>query len=543
MFWPLKAAGLVNRMSGNRELQMDDYLAMLRRRLKVILIPALVAPLAGFLVSFVLPPKYTSQSTVLVEGQKVPDNYVLPVITSDFAQRVQTLSQEVLSPSRLRPVIHALNLVKPEDEGKLIGQIQQNMQVEPVITTMSAAAAASPTAKTKKPSASNEPLPGFNVSYNDTDPVRAQKICNAMTSLIVDENLKSRSEVAQSTTDFLTRQVEDAKRALDDQDAKLAAFKKQYMGQLPTDVDNNMRMLVSLNSQLDASTQTLSRAQQDKAYTESMLAQQIATWKSSLSSTNPQTLEAQLTQLQGQLMQLQARYTDDYPDVIKTKADIAEVEKKLKEVNAAAASASASDSSEKASASEPPEIRQLRLQIHQYTNVIEQATLDQKKLQNAITVYQSRTSMSPNVEEQYKLLTRDNDNAQAFYKELQAKRSSAGLGTSMENQQEGEQMHIVATAGLPSDPSFPNRPLLAAGGLGVGLALGALIALFLEFSDKSIRTERDAAAILDLPLLISVPWLGEDEEEEAAHANGNGRRRFWGRSDTEPPKDREHVEV
>ena len=527
-------------MSGNRELQMDDYLAMLRRRLKVILIPALVAPLAGFGISYVLPPKYSSQSTVLVEGQKVPDNYVLPVITADFAQRVQPLSQEVLSPSRLRPVIHSLNLVKPEDEGKLIGEIQQNMQVEPVITTMSAAVSASPTAKTKKPSAGSEPVPGFTVNFTDSDAARAQKVCNALTSLIVDENLKSRSEVAQSTTDFLTRQVDDAKRALDDQDGKLAAFKKQYMGQLPTDVDNNMRMLASLNSQLDASTQTLSRAQQDRAYTESMLAQQIAAWKSSLSSTNPQTLEAELTQLQGQLMQLQARYTDDYPDVIKTKADIAEVQKKLKEVNAAAASAS--DSTESASASEPPEIRQLRLQVHQYQNVIAQATLDQKKLQSAITVYQSRTSMSPTVEEQYKLLTRDNDNAQAFYRDLLAKRSSAGLGTSMENQQEGEQMHIVATAGLPDAPSFPVRPLLAAGGLGAGLAFGALIAIFLEFSDKSIRTERDAAAIMDLPLLISVPWLGEDEDEAAANGNGNGKRRFWGRNDS-APRDHEHVEV
>ena len=84
---------------------MDDYLAMLRRRLKVILIPALLAPMTGFAVSYVFPPKYTSQSTVLVEGQKVPDNYVQPVITADFTQRVQTLSQEILSPARLRPVI------------------------------------------------------------------------------------------------------------------------------------------------------------------------------------------------------------------------------------------------------------------------------------------------------------------------------------------------------------------------------------------------------------------------------------------------------
>jgi len=409
-----------------------------------------------------------------------------------------------------------------------------------VITSMSAAAAsAGISTKKKKASANDEPLPGFNVNYSDSNAIRAQKICNAMTSLILDENLRSRAEVAQSTADFLGRQVEDAKRAIDEQDAKLANFKKQYMGQLPGDVDNNMRMLMSLNSQLDATTQTLSRAQQDKAYTESMLAQQIAAWKSSQSNTNPQTLEQELTQLQGQLLQLQARYTDDYPDVIKTKADIAEVEKKLKEINAAAANAT--DSSEKASASEPPEIRQLRLQIHQYQSVIEQATLDQKRLQSQIGVYQNRTAMSPGVEEQYKLLTRDNDNAQSFYKELLAKKSASGLATNMENQQEGEQMHILVAAGLPDSPSFPYRPIFAAGGLGVGLALGLVIAIFLEFSDKSIRTEKDAAAILDLPLLISVPWLGEDEDDAAA--NGNGRRRFWGRGDPAAAKDHENVKV
>jgi len=528
-------------MSENRELTMDDYLAMLRRRLKVILIPALIAPLAGFGVSYGFSPKYTSQSTVLVEGQKVPENYVMPVITSDFTQRVQTLSQEVVSTSRLRKMIQDNpGIVNADEQDKLIAAIQQNMQVEPVITSMSAAAnqAGISGAKKKKPQVTDEPVPGFNVSYTDSDPARAQKICNAMTSLIVTENLNERGEIAKSTTDFLNRQLDDAKRALDDQDKALAEFKKQYMGQLPGDVDNNMRMLMSLNSQLDATTQTLSRAQQDKAYTESMLAQQTAAWKSSQSTTNPQTLEQQLNQLQAQLLQLQARYTDDHPDVIKTKADIAEVEKKLKEVKAEAASST--DTSEKASASEPPEIRQLRLQIHQYQQVIEQATLDQKRLQSAINVYQSRTAMSPGVEEQYKKLTRNNDNAQALYKDLLAKRSSAELGTSMENQQQGEQMHILTSAGLPESPSFPNRPVFAAAGLGAGLALGVVIAIVLEFSDKSIRTEKDAAAIMDLPLLISVPWLGEDEDDAVATGN---RRRFWGRGSPPSPKEHERVEV
>ncbi len=321
-------------MSENRELTMDDYLAMLRRRLRVILIPALLAPLAGFGVSYAFSPKFTSQATVLVEGQKVPDTLVQSVITADFTQRIQTLSQQVLSPSRLRPVIQSLALVKSDDENKLIEDIQHNMTVEPVITSMSR----------------------FNVNYTDNEPVRAQKICNAMALLIVDENLRSRAEAAKGTTDFLGRQVEDAKRAIDEQDSKLATFKKQYMGQLPSDVDNNMRMLMSLNPQLDATTQTLARAQQDKAYTESMLAQQTAAWKSSQSSTNPQTLEQQLSQLQATLLQLRARYTDDHPDVIKTKSDISEVQKRLKEINAAAAAAPTA-SSDKANAAEPPEIR------------------------------------------------------------------------------------------------------------------------------------------------------------------------------------------
>src|SRR5271156_1534351 len=353
-----------------RELTMDDYLAMLRRRLKVILIPTLIAPLTGFLVSYALPARYQTQSTVLVEGQKVPDSYVAPVITSDFAQRVQSLEELVKSPSRLRPMLQSLGIVKPEDQTKLIADINQSLDVEPVITSMSAAVDAAPGAKARKSSATSEPVPGFNVIYTDTDAARAQKICNAMTSLIVDENLRSRSEVAQSTTDFLSRQVDDAKKSLDEQDAKLATFKKLHMGELPTDLDANLRELSLLNSQLDMDTQTISKAQQDKAYYDGLLAQAITNWKNSLSTNNPQALQQQLAQLQGQLMQLQARYTADYPDVMKTKNDIAEVEKRLKETTSAAPAGSADTA---ASTTETPEIQTLRLQIHQNQGVVERA--------------------------------------------------------------------------------------------------------------------------------------------------------------------------
>src|SRR5271155_3976628 len=143
-------AGWSTEFMENRELTMDDYLAMLRRRLKVILIPALLAPLAGYLVSFApfFPPKYTATSTVLVEGQKVPENYVAPIITSDFAQRVQTLTEQIVN-QKLGKMIVDNGLAKSgsPEEDKLISSVQQTIDVEPVITSMSAAAA--PSAKKK----------------------------------------------------------------------------------------------------------------------------------------------------------------------------------------------------------------------------------------------------------------------------------------------------------------------------------------------------------------------------------------------------------
>ncbi|MGA8509530.1 MAG: Wzz/FepE/Etk N-terminal domain-containing protein [Candidatus Sulfotelmatobacter sp.] len=503
----------------NRELTMDDYLAMLRRRLKVILIPALLAPLAGFSVSYLFPSKYTSESLVMVEGQKVPEGIVQPVITADLTQRVASLQQQVLSQSSLQPMLQRTGLVKPGDDVyDVIEAIRNNMSVEPVETDLSQIGTPQ-----RKPGGQSSPVPGFYVKYTASNPREAQQLCNELTSLMLGENLKSREDVARGTTDFLSKQVEDTKHNLDDLDSKLAAFKKQYMGQLPGDEDNNLKILMGLNSQLDANTQTLSRAQQDKAYTESLLAQQIAAWKSAQGSSNPQSLQQQLAQLQAQLVDLQARYTADHPDVIKTQADIREVKKRLDEINNAS-NATESTTPNKESASDPPEIRQLRLQVHQYEDLIAQASRDQKKLQQQISVYEGRVALSPAIEEQYKQLARDYDNTQKVYQDLLADQSKSDIALKMEQQQEGEQMRLLNPASVPDSPSFPNRLFFAGGGLGAGLTLGLVLALWLELRDKSIRNQADAEAALELPMLVAMPWV-----VKTAPALGNGKSHFWKR--------------
>jgi polysaccharide chain length determinant protein (PEP-CTERM system associated) len=501
----------------NRELTMDDYLAMLRRRAKVILVPALLAPLVGFLVSYVFPAKYTSTSTVLVQGQKVPDTMVQSGVSEDLTTRIATLQTQMLSQSSLQPIVQKLYPAKGEQaQSEMIDTIRSNVSIEAVQTDLSAVGAQT------KPKKGTSPVPGFNVNYTAPTPKDAQQVCDALTSLFITENLKSIQDAARGTSDVLNRGLEDAKHNLDDMDAKLAAFKKEHVGQLPGDEENNLKILTGLNSQLEANTQTLNRAQQDKAYTESMLAQQLAAWKSSQASTNPETLEKQLSDLQSQLLQLQARYTADHPDVIKAKADIAEVKKKLAEINKATADASTTDT-EKASATEPPEIRQMRMQIHQYSDLITAATRDQKRLQEEINSYQSRISLSPAVEEQYNQLTRDYGIAQKSYQDLLTKKATNDLTINMNNQSQGEQMVQVVSASYSEDPSFPKRWMFALGGLGAGLAVGVALAMWLELRDTSIRTEADAEAVLELPMLAAVPWVGV-----AVAQNGNGS--FWRRN-------------
>lgn len=494
---------------------MQDFAAMLRRRAKIILIPTLLAPLAGYLISYVFPAKFTSQSVVLVEAQKVPESMVQPVVSQDLTARVSTLQQQILAESKLRPLVDRLFPQKnPADVGVMIDTIRANLAVESVPSDLLAIDTSNP--KAKQPNTS--PFPGFYVKYTAPGAREAQMVCNQLTTMLVDENSRQIAEAATGTSEVPNRGIEDAKNNLDGMDAKLAEFKKQYVGQLPGDKENNLKILTGLNSQLAANTQTLNRAQQDKSYA----AQQVAAWKNS-QITSPETLRKQLSELQTQLLQLKSKYTDDHPDVIKTKADIDAVKTKLADINKASVNP-ADDNIAKGSPVEPAEIRQLRLEVHQYEDFIAAATRDQKHLQQEISGYQSKVSLSPAVEEQYKQLTRDYDNALKSYQDQLAKKSSADLTVKMNNQAVGERMFPLNPADLPDSPSFPNRLFFALGGLAAGLAVGAGIALLLELKDNSIRDERDAEAVLELPTLIAIPWVLTNTE-----TNDHGRFKFWRR--------------
>jgi uncharacterized protein involved in exopolysaccharide biosynthesis len=323
--------------------------------------------------------------------------------------------------------------------------------------------------------------------------------------MFIEQNLRLRQEHSEMTTQFLSTELTSAKANLDEQDAKLAAFKSVHAGELPENEQMNLNLLTGLTSQLDASTQALARAQQDKSFNESLLSQQESAWQSSQTGRNPETLEQQLIALQAHLTTLESSYTPDYPDVIKAKNDIAVLQKKIAE-SEGPDKASVANKGLKMS-TEPAQIIQLRAQIHNDDMMIAAKTKEQEQIRKQIGVYQARVQSSPAVEQQYKELTRGYQTASDSFNDLQKKLTDSQQAVNLERKQEGEQFVVLDPANLPDKPTFPNRPLFALGGLAGGLGLGLGIAFLLEMKDSSFKTERDVEFALHLPVLAMVPAI------------------------------------
>ena len=476
-----------------RELTPQDYIAMIRRRWVLIVSLAIIGPALAYGVSRFLPVRYKSQTLVLVEQPTVPSEFVKPVDTSDISQRLASMQQQILSRSRLEPIIHQLGLYSNEISQvpieDLVARLQKAIEVTPVL----------PMAETR----SNN-LPGFYVNVTLDNPRTAQEVCATVTSMFIEENLHLRLQHSEDTTQFLAQQLTDAKAKLDEQDAKFASFKSRYLGSLPDQEKANLDLLTGLTSQLDATTQALARAQQDKGFAESMLTQQTASWQQSQGGSNPENLDQQLVALQTELTSLEGKYTEDHPDVIKAKNNIAALKKKI--ADSEAQTTPDPDKNLKSTV-EPQQIAQLRAQIHTYDQVIAEKTREQDQIKQQIKVFQERIQSSPAIEQQYKELTRDYQTALDFYNDLLKKRDQSAMASDLERRQEGEQFRVLDPANLPDKPSFPNRPLFALGGFGGGLALGLGLAIFLEMQDTSLRTERDVELSLRLPVLAMIPAI------------------------------------
>jgi len=478
---------------------------MLCRRRWWLALPAFGIWIAVWAVAWFLPAVYRSETVILVEQQKVPETLVVPNVSADLQDQLQNLTQQILGRVNLLDIIKDFNLYPTlrarVTDDEMVERMRKDIQVELV----------------QAPNRSGN-LSAFKVAYMSNDPALAKKITAQLTSLFINENLRTRQDLSKQTTQFLAAQLEDAGRGLADQEAKVKEFKSQYLGQLPEQVQSNVQILAGLQSQLQQETDLLGRAKQQSVYLDA-LRTQWRTLEASAGSGNsigavaPPALDQELARLRAELADLSSHYTDRHPDVRKVREQIAKTERLKQQAEARIAAAPASGSTDESAHASSPTGMEVESQLKANKVEIENRQRAVQDLQKRIGDYQARLNMTPVREQQMAELTRNYEQSRKNYEQLQAKLDQSGMATDLEKQQQGAQFRVLDPPNLPQKPFSPNRLKLDLIGLVAGLMVGMAALAGTEILDDRIHSKEELATIVSAPVLSEIPPLTTAAEE------------------------------
>jgi polysaccharide biosynthesis transport protein len=495
---------------------LQHYLGIIRRRHMQFLIPLLAGWLVVWGASWLLPSRYRSSMAILVEQPTMPRDYVTPNVNDDLQNRMQSLTQQILSRSRLSHIIDQLNLY-PDPHGRAtpddkVEQMRKDIEIEMLRDNSGRVNA-------------------FNVSYQSQDPHTAQRVTNELTNLFINENLEARQQQSEDTTKFLENQLEDARKTLADQEEKIREFKGQHVGEMPGQLQTNLQILSGLQAQLQSEQDALNAAKQQHVYLQS-LADQYRSLQGPAKTADGTAvglpaIDAELEKLRAQLADLSSHYTDRHPDVRKVKEQIAKTEKMRAQLVASGKDKDKSGSTDAVddTASLDPTRASMLAQVQSQlrSNQVEIANREQSiaSLAGKISDYQARLNTEPIREQQLADLTRGYDQSKANYDDLLKRKNESSMATDMEKLQQGERFSIIDPPSLPDKPDFPNRLKFCGIGLAVGLALGVVVAGAFEFMDDRIYDEKELQKMLPVAVISEIPAITVASEE------WKERRRFW----------------
>src|ERR1700761_7518253 len=286
------------------------YLDVARRRQLYFLLPFLLTWLVIWGLSFVLHPLYKSSTLILVEQPTMPDNLVAPNVTENLQARLQTITQQILSRTRLLMIADKLHLYQGPGVGEddRIELMRKDISIDLVRDVR------------------NNEITSFKISYSVRDPQTAQQVTDELKNLFIDENLKVRQEESEGTTKFIESQLEDARVRLAEQEAKVRAFESGHEGVLPSQQTSNLAILNGYQAEIQNAQDSLNQSKQQRVYLQALIDQAHAARGAQRADGTPTGLaeiDSQLERLRSQLVDLSSRYTDQYPDVLKLKEQIA----------------------------------------------------------------------------------------------------------------------------------------------------------------------------------------------------------------------------
>ena len=476
---------------------VERYFGIMRRRHMYLLIPFFVTWLLVWGSSWIIKPLYKSSTQILVEQPTMPSHYVSPNVADSVQARLQSITQQILSRTRLLMIISKLNLYggvqSGASEDDLVEHMRKDISIDLVRDTR------------------NNEITAFKISYSAGDPQTAQTVTTELTNLFINENNKVRQQESQGTTKFIEDQLEAARVQLSEQEAKVRAFEGGHEGILPSQQTSNLQILAGLQNQLQNEQDSLNQAKQQGVYLQALIDENRAARGALRADGTPSGLvevNQQLEKLRSQLVDLSSRYTDQYPDVLKLKEQIAKTEKLRDDLLAApkkpvSESDAASRELEGITSNSP--VSQLQGQLKANQAAIANGERRIAELQQRINDYQVRLNAAPSTEQALAEVTRGYDQSKAIYDDLLKKKNESEMATSMELLQEGEHFTILDPPTAPTKPDFPNRLKFCGIGLGLGIVVGSLVAFAFEFADDRLYSESDLKAMLPMAILSEVP--------------------------------------
>jgi succinoglycan biosynthesis transport protein ExoP len=494
-------------------LDINQIKGIVRRRRWQFLVPFFCGWLLVWGVSWVLPSTYRSGTLILVEQPSVPEKYVVSNIDSDIQHQLDSITQQILSRTRLLRIIDSLGLYPQERKHKgpddLVEMMRKDIEIE-------------------LSHGDDRKLSAFNIYYASRDPKMAQEATSELANLFITENIEERQKRSENTTNFLGDQLDQARAKLAAQEAKLRVFKDQHLGELPTQTQSNLQILTGLQSQVQANQDSLNRAKQQNTYLESLINQYRAMDSGAKSgdtggSAGLAAIDKELDQLKAQLADLTSHYTDKHPDVRKTKEQIARTEK-MRDRIVAQMNSPATDSTPAPAApssSDPKTAPMLEMESQLKANRLEIANREAeiKDEQNKIAQYQGRLNMAPVMEQQFADITRDYDQSKTDYESLLAKKNQSEMSTDLEKTEQGEHFRMLDPPNLPVKPYKPNRLMLCGAGLAVGLFLGGGFAFGQEKLSGKLYSEREIKKLVPFEVIAEIPPI-ESLEEQSSHRRG-----------------------
>jgi protein tyrosine kinase modulator len=485
----------------------EEIVRIVRRRAWLVVLPFAIGLAAAPLISRFVPVLYRSETMIMVIPQRVPDSYVKSTVTAKMEDRLPSISNLILSRSRLERTITDFNLYPGQRVQGIMEDIVQRMRADISVAL--------------------EGQESFRVKYVSSDPRTAQKVTARLASLYIEENLRDRENLADETNLFLESQLNDAKERLIEHEKKLEAYRRQYAGELPSQLDSNLKTIQSAQMQLQSNSESINRTRERRLLVERQIADaqalpaaaQPAVAGGDKDAAASLTTAQQLEAARAQLEVYKLRFSPNHPDVRTLERTIRDLQGRLEEEAKRPPQPALELALSPAQQAQQKRLRDLQAELEVIDHQLSASEAEGVRLKQVMAGYQSKVDVVPTRESELVELTRDYGTLQTAYMSLLTKREDSKIAANLERRQIGEQFKILDPASLPEKPfNQTQRIALIGSGAVAGLGFGLLLVGFLEFRDSSLKCEEDVVRVLSLPVLAIVPVMASDRQRR-------GRRR------------------